>query len=167
MELIKELHDYGIIHRDLKLENILIDDSNENDFKIKIIDFGLSVVLTSKAKTNENYGTFIYSSPEVLLSIPYNNKIDCWSLGVIFFYLEYTFLPFNIIGTEKENEQGIAKKIVVNELKIPQKKDSNNDDISKNIMVKIILECLKKNINQRGDINSLLKIVKGETKINI
>ena len=165
---VKELHDYGIIHRDLKLENILIDDSNENDFKIKIIDFGLSVVLTSKAKTNENYGTFIYSSPEVLLSIPYNNKIDCWSLGVIFFYLEYTFLPFNIIGTEKENEQGIAKKIVVNELKIPQKKDySNNDDISKNIMVKIILECLKKNINQRGDINSLFKIVKGETKINI
>ena len=87
---------------------------------------------------------------------------------LFFFYLEYTFLPFNIIGTEKENEQGIAKKIVVNELKIPQKKDyTNNDDISKNIMVKIILECLKKNINQRGDINSLLKIVKGETKINI
>ena len=56
----------------------------------------------------------------------------------------------------------------MNELKIPQKKDYiNNDDISKNIMVKIISECLKKNINQRGDINSLLKIVKGETKINI
>ena len=87
---------------------------------------------------------------------------------MLFFYLEYTFLPFNIIETKKENEQGIANKIVVNELKIHQKKDYlNNDDISKNIMVKIISECLKKNINQRGDINSLLKIVKGETKIKI
>ena len=159
---VKELHDYGIIHRDLKLENILIDDSNGNDFKIKIIDFGLSVVLTSKARTNENYGTFIYSSPEVLLSIPYNNKIDCWSIGIIFFYLEYTFLPFNIMGTEKENEQGIANKIVVNELKLPKKKDiSNDDDISKQIMAKIIMECLNKNLNQRSDINFLLKIVKG------
>ncbi len=165
---VKELHDYGIIHRDLKLENILIDDSNENDFKIKIIDFGLSVVLTSKARTNENYGTFIYSSPEVLLSIPYNNKIDIWSLGVIFFYLEYTFLPFNIIGNEKENEQGIANKIVVNKLKFPIKKDdlNNDDDISNKIMAKLIIECLNKNLNERSDINFLLKIVKGEININ-
>ena len=41
---------------------------------------------------------------------------------MLFFYLEYTFLPFNIIETEKENEQGIANKIVVNELKIHKKK---------------------------------------------
>ena len=81
---------------------------------------------------------------------------------MLFFYLEYTFLPFNIIETEKENEQGIANKIVVNELKLPKKKDiSNDDDISKQIMAKIIMECLNKNLNQRSDINFLLKIVKG------
>ena len=164
---VKELHEYGIIHRDLKLENILIDYSDENNFKIKLIDFGLSVVLTSKARTNENYGTFIYSSPEVLLNLPYNNKIDCWSLGIIFFYLEYTFLPFNIIGNENENEQGIANKIVINELKLPKKIEALNNEEeqnSKKIMAKIITECLNKNLNSRVNIFDLDKIVKGEIK---
>ena len=163
---VKELHDYGIVHRDLKLENILIDDSNkDNNFKVKLIDFGLSVVLTPKSRTNENYGTFIYSSPEVLLNLPYNNKIDCWSLGIIFFYLEYTFLPFNITGTENENEQGIANKIVINELKIPKKIEALNDEEEQNakkIMIKIITECLNKNLKNRIDIYGLVKIIKGE-----
>ena len=163
---VKELHDYGIIHRDLKLENILLDYKDENHFKLKLIDFGLSVVLTSKARTNENYGTFIYSSPEVLLNLPYNNKIDCWSLGIIFFYLEYTFLPFNITGNEKENEQGIANKIVINELKFPRKIEGMNNEEeqnSKNIMVKVITECLDKNLNNRADIYTLYKTIKGDT----
>ena len=87
---------------------------------------------------------------------------------LFFFYLEYTFLPFNIIGNEKENEQGIANKIVVNKLKFPIKKDdlNNDDDISNKIMAKLIIECLNKNLNERSDINFLLKIVKGEININ-
>ena len=163
---VKELHDYGIVHRDLKLENILIDYSNDiNNFTVKLIDFGLSVVLTPKQRTNENYGTFIYSSPEVLLNLPYNHKIDCWSLGIIFFYLEYTFLPFSITGTENENEQGIANKIVTNELKLPKKIEALKDEEEQNakkIMIKIITECLNKNLKNRIDIYGLVKIIKGE-----
>ena len=145
----------------------MLDYKDENHFKLKLIDFGLSVVLTSKARTNENYGTFIYSSPEVLLNLPYNNKIDCWSLGIIFFYLEYTFLPFNITGNENENEQGIANKIVINELKLPKKIEALNNEEeqnSKKIMAKIITECLNKNLNSRVNIFDLVKIVKGEIK---
>ena len=163
---VKELHDYGIVHRDLKLENILFDYKDENNFNLKIIDFGLSVVLTSKAKTNENYGTFIFSSPEVLLNLPYNNKIDCWSLGIIFFYLEYNLLPFNIIGSGKDNEQGIASKIVLNELKFPRTIEGLNNEeeqISKKIIIKVISECLNKNLNNRADIYTLFKIIKEET----
>ena len=84
---------------------------------------------------------------------------------MLFFYLEYTFLPFNIIETEKENEQGIANKIVTNELKLPKKIEALKDEEEQNakkIMIKIITECLNKNLKNRIDIYGLVKIIKGE-----
>ena len=166
IEGIYEIHKFGILHRDLKLENILIDDKDSNNLKLKLIDFGLSKVVLENKNTNECYGTFLYSAPEVLLNIPYNLNIDLWSLGIIIFYLQYTYLPFNIIG--KEHEQEIASKIVLNELVFPKKiiafKDSN-EQFCNVLLQKIIEKCLVKNSKKRTNIQQIKNFILNEEKI--
>jgi len=56
---IKYIHSHGIIHRDLKLENIMMTDSTD-EAKAKIVDFGLARILGPEEKTRECFGTFGY-----------------------------------------------------------------------------------------------------------
>lgn len=87
------VHSKKIIHRDLKLENILLDSQN----RCKIVDFGLSDYVSSREKTVTDGGTEAYLAPEVYNGSsgdadPY--KIDVWSLGVILYALVHGKLPF-------------------------------------------------------------------------
>jgi len=88
------IHSKKIIHRDLKLENILLDGQN----RCKIVDFGLSDYVSSKERTVTDAGTEAYLAPEVYNgsskeSDPY--KIDVWGLGVIMYALSHGKLPFS------------------------------------------------------------------------
>ncbi|KAI8349419.1 kinase-like domain-containing protein [Blakeslea trispora] len=86
-------HTRHICHRDLKLENILIDKIN---WKIKIVDFGMANIqpLTQLLKTS--CGSPHYASPEVVLGIPYYGPTaDIWSAGVILYVLLSGRLPFD------------------------------------------------------------------------
>ena len=155
---LKELHNYGIIHRDMKLDNVLINYEDEDNFTAKIIDFGLSKVITPLSRTNETFGSLLFCSPEILLSIPYNVKTDIWSLGVIAFFLEYTVFPFDIRGNEAEIET--SNKIIINDLKIPKNiidvnKKNNDELVAGSVMERVIKMCLIKDINQRPDINKI------------
>jgi serine/threonine protein kinase len=60
------LKSYGIIHRDLKLENIMMSDATPKSTP-KIVDFGLALILGSSETTNDDFGTPGYIAPEVLL----------------------------------------------------------------------------------------------------
>ena len=82
----------GVVHRDIKLENIMLS-NNTKDFP-KIIDFGLSYVLTKNQTLNEGYGTLMYCAPEIYENKPYNNMIDIWSLGIVFYAMLANNLPF-------------------------------------------------------------------------
>ena len=86
--------DLSIIHRDLKLENLLL---SQDDVKgdIKIADLGLSRNLTDTAMTATICGTPLYSAPEVLSGDFYNFKADTWSLGAIVYELLIGIPPFN------------------------------------------------------------------------
>jgi len=85
------LHDSGIVYRDLKLENILLDQEGH----IKITDFGLSKEeMTFGATTTTFCGTPEYLAPEVLEDSEYGRAVDWWGLGVIMFEMMTSKLPF-------------------------------------------------------------------------
>ncbi len=104
------LHSYGIIHRDIKLDNvIMIDESDDSD--VKIVDFGLSKLIGPNEKCMEPYGTYGFVAPEVLLGNPYDKQVDVWSLGVIAYTLLSGQEPF--VGTSTDE---ISKRTITQEL---------------------------------------------------
>ncbi|XP_069898732.1 testis-specific serine/threonine-protein kinase 4 isoform X2 [Dipodomys merriami] len=107
------LHSKGIVHRDLKLENLLLD-KREN---VKISDFGFAKMVPSNqpvhnspsyrqvncSHLSQTYcGSFAYACPEVLLGLPYNPFLsDTWSMGVILYTLVVARLPFDDSNLKK------------------------------------------------------------------
>ncbi|KAL0099901.1 hypothetical protein PUN28_019972 [Cardiocondyla obscurior] len=73
------LHNAGIVHRDLKTTNILLDEEGHT----VIIDFGLAKWLHRTERTNTFCGTPQYMAPEILKKEPYGQEVDWWSLGVL------------------------------------------------------------------------------------
>ncbi len=96
------LHSYGIVHRDIKLDNILMaDDTEQSD--VKLVDFGLSKMIGPNEFCTEPFGTFGYAAPEVLQGKPYDKAVDIWGLGVVLFILLVGHAPF-----EEESEERLA-----------------------------------------------------------
>jgi calcium-dependent protein kinase len=85
-------HKKNIVHRDLKLENTLLEKSKDLD-QIKIIDFGTSQIIDDDEKLTLKIGTPYYIAPEVL-SQNYGFKCDIWSCGVIAYMLLSGTPPF-------------------------------------------------------------------------
>ena len=144
---IKYLHNYCIIHRDLKTDNIMLTEDNENA-TIKIIDFGLSKIISSNESLIDGYGTLTFTAPEVLTREPYNKEIDIWSLGIILFYMLTGHFPFEGI-----NEEIIAKKIVYQSLEFNSEEWETRSHKVKNLIEK----CLEKKPSNRININEFLK----------
>ncbi|XP_043860452.1 NUAK family SNF1-like kinase 2 [Dromiciops gliroides] len=85
-------HKNGIVHRDLKLENILLD-ANDN---IKIADFGLSNLYHQDKLLQTFCGSPLYASPEIVNGKPYMGpEVDSWSLGVLLYILVHGMMPFD------------------------------------------------------------------------
>ena len=76
------VHGHNILHRDLKTANILISGS-DNCKILKLGDFGISKVLSSKSKAETIVGTPSYLSPELCEGKPYDKKSDVWALGCV------------------------------------------------------------------------------------
>ena len=88
---IKYIHSKGIIHRDIKLDNILIDLNNN----IKIGDFGIGKYFSKGEKIKDKCGTPAYIAPEILQNCPYEGPpVDIWSSGVVLYAMLNGTVPF-------------------------------------------------------------------------
>ncbi|XP_033636958.1 serine/threonine-protein kinase Nek8-like [Asterias rubens] len=81
---LQHVHSKQILHRDLKTQNILL---NKRRDVVKIGDFGISKILSSKSKAFTVVGTPCYISPELCEGKPYNQKSDIWAVGCVLYEL--------------------------------------------------------------------------------
>jgi serine/threonine protein kinase len=101
---VEYLHKKNIVHRDLKLENILL--KSNDSVLIKIIDFGLALNTSSNNTINEICGSLQYASPEMLNGNYFNPKqSEIWSIGILIFILVCGYCPFD----DKDKEALIRK----------------------------------------------------------
>jgi calcium-dependent protein kinase len=107
------LHTRHICHRDLKLENWVLESGKDVWSKLKLIDFGLSTHFTPGHKLSRVVGSSYYVAPEVLKK-SYTEACDLWSLGVIVYMLLSGAPPFY-----GKNDEAIKSSIVHGEYSFP------------------------------------------------
>lgn len=91
MEALQYIHSQNIIHRDIKLDNILIDLGNN----VKICDFGVSRTVRSGDIMHDQCGTPAYIAPEILKNLGYEGfGVDVWSAGVVLYAMLSGTVPF-------------------------------------------------------------------------
>jgi serine/threonine protein kinase len=140
-------HSYGITHRDLKPDNILMT-SNDDNADIKILDFGLGKIIGPNETCSEPYGTVIYCAPEILLDRPYTKNVDSWSLGIITYCLLFGRFPFY------HDDRRLLKISIINSQPVYKAKNLNNvSDDAINFMQNLLI----KNPNKRMNIEQALE----------
>ena len=114
---IQHIHSKNVVHRDIKLENILIDFDNN----VKICDFGIGKVLENEDELlYDKCGTPMYMAPEIILANDDNGykgfPVDIWSSGITLYIMLSGSLPFNI-----KNKNNNKEDMALNSIK-----DKNN-----------------------------------------
>jgi len=94
------LHDKGIVFRDLKPENVMLDAEGY----VKLIDFGTAKKLDEKGRTFTRIGSWHFMAPEVVRGEGYGTSVDLWSLGIMLFEFVCGYLPF---GKDIEDPTGV------------------------------------------------------------
>lgn len=107
------LHSRSICHRDLKLENWVLESGKDVWSSLKLIDFGLSTHFTPGQRLSRVVGSSYYVAPEVLKK-SYTEACDLWSLGVIVYMLLSGAPPFY-----GKNDEAIKASIVQGEYTFP------------------------------------------------
>ena len=138
------LHQNKIIHLDIKIGNILIDDY----LNVKLADFSISYSYKSCEHyiKLDNNGTKCFKSPEVLecknIDVKDASKVDIFSFGVVLYRLGFIDFPYDIKDPKIVNDEVILKNIKEKELTFPKTK---NSEMFKNFLKK----CLEKDIKNR------------------
>ena len=141
------MHTKNIVHRDLKLENILISeiekDNNTNDkyFWVKIIDFGTAKIFEKNKNEKAVVGSSYYIAPEVLHK-NYNEKCDTWSVGVILYMLIVGRAPF-----DGQNDEEIIENIEKGEFNSKHKKLLNSSAEVQDLVKKLLEVNVKKRLS--------------------
>ena len=153
---IKYMHQQGIVHRDIKLENILIDLNNN----IKICDFGIGRVLSSPEQPLfDQCGTPMYIAPEILLCSKEKGykgfPVDIWSSGIVLYILLSGTLPFSFKNSSsslsESNESNLSEDNNNNtelQYSIINKEPKEIENISKEAE-DLLKKILKKNPEKR------------------
>ena len=94
LKSVEYCHNHDIVHRDVKLENFLIDMNEDKQIIVKLSDFGLAFKYDPEQPPSRKCGSILSIAPEVFSKQSYCHKIDIWGLGVILHELLTSQLPF-------------------------------------------------------------------------
>lgn len=140
---VKYLHSKNIIHRDIKLDNILLD-LQKNP---KIIDFGISSIVCKDSRIYDTGGTPAYLAPEVIKSEgQVAPKSDIWSLGVLLYLLAYGVVPF-----QSDDIQKLYNKIIIGKFSFPK------FDYSSIELIDLIKKMLVVDVEKRYCVDKVLR----------
>nr|XP_046917424.1 ribosomal protein S6 kinase alpha-5-like [Dermatophagoides farinae] len=131
---LENLHKLGIIYRDIKLENILLD----HDGHIVLADFGLCKQFLpheTDQRTHSFCGTIEYMAPEIVGGNGHDFSVDWWSFGVLIYELLTGASPFTVDG-ERNTQQEISKRILRSQPPIPSHLSPEVRDLLQMILVK-------------------------------
>jgi calcium-dependent protein kinase len=147
LSAVNYLHFNKIIHRDIKPENIIITRIENENFHLKLIDFGCCKDILKHKKDDKLIGSTYYLAPEVFTK-KYCKKCDIWSVGVIFYILLCGEMPFY-----GETEEEVAVKIQRSDYDMKPLRDSEISKEAKQL-IKLMLE---KEIDKRVTASKALK----------
>jgi len=173
---IKHIHSQKIVHRDIKLENILIDLNNN----IKICDFGIGRILNSKNQMlHDKCGTPMYMAPEILLSSKTKGyegfPVDIWSAGISLYIMLSGTLPFNLKNNESSSIDSSNNNNIELQYSIIKKEPKKIEKISDEAR-DLLKGLLNKNPHKRLTIDQILnhpwlksdeKIIKNNKKYHL
>jgi tRNA A-37 threonylcarbamoyl transferase component Bud32 len=146
-EAVKYLRDNAILHRDLKLNNIMLSENN-NGVTVKIIDFGMSEIMGFNKKPETICGSIYYIAPEVIARERFTFSADIWSLGVVLYYALFNNYPYT-----GDTELDIGRMIVHTDVVFPC------DIICSVKVMNLLRKCLEKEPSKRITIDDLLSDV--------
>merc|ERR1711998_382304 len=126
MEGLEYMHNNNVVHRDIKLENVLFDESHN----AKLIDFGFSVYAKDK-KLRMFCGTPSYMAPEIVKRGEYRGKpVDMWSLGVVLYACLCGCFPFSA-----KTYPDLYKKIIRGYFRLPETLSHSVRDLLRNLLL--------------------------------
>jgi len=149
-EGLQKAHAAGIVHRDIKPQNIIIN----RDGQVKILDFGLAKLkgVSQLTKESSTLGTVNYMSPEQIQGLDVNQRTDIWSLGVVLYEMITGQLPF-----KGDYEHAVVYSILNEE---PEPLSKLRPDVPSELE-RIVGNALAKSENERYDnVEALLEDLK-------
>jgi hypothetical protein len=135
-------HDAGIVHRDIKPDNVILVTEDNRDDVVKIVDFGIATMLTSGNSDAPAAGTPQYMAPEQILGQGVDGRLDLYSLGCMAYELLTGHPPFHEGDVEQLLEQQLtAQPAPLTQLVPPDQLHPS--------LATVIMRCLAKHPDQR------------------